>query len=84
MTNWTDTDQAAKFIATGDSRETSPEIMKAIAFFARDKAEAEAIWNGDSGDLLSIWENTTGNGREDDTVLMWGDRTLAQVMADAE
>jgi hypothetical protein len=44
-----DLNAAAAFIATADSRETSPEVMAAIAFLARDTAEAEAIWNGDMG-----------------------------------
>jgi hypothetical protein len=36
MTNFRDTDEAATFIATAASRETSIEVMRAIAFFARD------------------------------------------------
>jgi hypothetical protein len=51
MTNFRDTDDAATFIATAASRETSIEVMRAIAFFARDLTEAEAIWDGDAIDL---------------------------------
>jgi len=43
MTNFSDTDAGAEFIASGASRETSPEIMEAIAFFARNGKEADAI-----------------------------------------
>ena len=47
MTKFSDTQEGETFIASGDGRETSPEIMEAIAFFARNLAEAEALWNGD-------------------------------------
>lgn len=84
--NFIDTDEGQAFIATAGSRETSAEIMKAIAFFARDEAEAVALWEGDAigttANLIDIWENATGNGRIDDADLMWGDRSLAQIMAD--
>ena len=76
MTKFNETDDGLAFIATANSRETSTEIMKAIAFFARDKAEAEAIWEGDAigkaCTMLDIWENATGNGRLDADDLCWG------------
>lgn len=75
MTKFNETQAAADFIASADSRETSREVMQAIAFFARDEAEAEAIWNGDAIDvactLLDIWENATNNGAND-VNLNWG------------
>lgn len=76
MTNFRDTDEAAKFIETGASRETSTEVMEAIAFFARDLTEAEAIWSGDAigkaCTMQDIWENATSNGAND-VNLCWGD-----------
>jgi hypothetical protein len=55
MTKFNETDAGAAFIATAQSREFSPELMEAIAFFARD----------------------------DDTQIMWGGRSLADVMAES-
>ena len=70
-----DTPAAEAFIVTADSRQTSPEIMRAIAFHARDRAEAEAIWDGGALDvattLLAIWETATCNGARD-VDLSWG------------
>lgn len=74
MPNFCDTDDAAEFIASAASRETSTEVMEAIAFFARDAKEADDIWNGDflgAVDLLSIWEHATNNGQRD-VDLSWG------------
>jgi hypothetical protein len=86
MAKFNETDAGEKFIASGESRETSIEIMQAIAFFARDMAEAEALWEGAGigavAHLLDIWENATGNGAADDTEIMWGGRTLAEIMAE--
>jgi hypothetical protein len=74
------------FIATADSRETSPEVMRAIAYSARNEAEAEAIWNGDlegkAWDMSGIWESATKNGLIDDETLYWGGRRLDQIVAD--
>jgi hypothetical protein len=86
MTHFADTDAGAKFIASGASRETSSEIMEAIAFFARDENEAEDFWNGGFDgrvDFLSIWEKATGSGNLDAAHLAWGDQSLAQVMAES-
>jgi hypothetical protein len=87
MTKFAETQSAAKFIATHDSRETSPEVMEAIAFFAADLAEAEAIWAdghiGGEDFALPIWERATGNGRLDDETLFWGGRSLKTIMAEA-
>jgi len=88
MEKFNETAAAEAFIATADIRNTSKEVMEAIAFFARDEAEAVALWEGDAigvaASLTDIWENATGNGRVDDATLFWGDSTLAQIMADAE
>lgn len=86
MTKFIETAAGEAFIATADSRETSKEVMKAIAFFARDEKEAVALWEGDGfgrvASLSDIWENATGNGRIDDSDLFLGGRTLATVMAE--
>lgn len=74
MTRFYNTDAAADFIDTAESRETSRQVMEAIAFFARDLDEAERIWNGDLGNActkLDIWEHATSNGSRD-VDLFWG------------
>jgi len=86
MTNFYDTDAADAFIATADSRETSREIMIAIAFFARNEREAVSLWEGDGigvfAHLTDIWEHATGNGRISDKEIFWGGRSLANVVAE--
>lgn len=71
-----DTAEGEAFIATAASRETSPEIMRAIAFFAQNLAEAEAVWSGDGLGAVchasDIWEHVTGNGQLDATEFCWG------------
>lgn len=71
-----DTDDGATFLATADSRETSIEIMQAIAFFAQNAAEAESLWNGDSFGVvchpIDIWEHVTKNGLRDPMEFCWG------------
>lgn len=67
------TDEAAAFVATSDSRETSVEIMRAIAEIARSVEEAENIWESvDDRELVAIVEIATGNGREDTRDFCWG------------
>jgi hypothetical protein len=41
---WDQTEEADAFVASADVRETSPEIMRAIARLADDMDEAVAIW----------------------------------------
>ena len=63
------------FIASAASRETSPEIMEAIAFLARNVAEAEALWadgEGACGTVTDVWEIVTKNGRLDASGFVWG------------
>lgn len=86
MTKFHETEAAAGFIATAASRETSPEIMKAIAYHARSLKEAEAIWNGDGiastrEGIMAIWETATGNGLSDAHTLHWGADTLGAIVA---
>ncbi len=84
MTAWTETDEAAAFIATADSRQTDKHIMEAISFHAANLAEAEAIWAGDFPSagivgnvrenwLLTIWDTATNNGSLDGYEMFWGD-----------
>jgi hypothetical protein len=76
MTNFNETTAGQTFIASGDSRQTDARIMQAIAFFARDTAEAEALWNGDGfGTVCTVsdlWEHVTNNGLHDATDFCWG------------
>lgn len=88
MTNFNETEAAENFIASADSRETSREIMEAIVFFARSEGEAVALWEGGGlgvvANIIDVWERATGNGRLDDTCLMWGGRSLAEIMEENE
>jgi hypothetical protein len=79
MAKFADTDAGIAFIATADSRETSPKIMETIAFFARDEREAVALWEGDGFGVVchpsDIWERVTNNGLADladPTDYCWG------------
>lgn len=74
---WCDTYAADEWRATADSRETSREVMAAIAFLACDATEAEAVWNGDMVGICypsDVWESATRNGRIDPKTLYWGGR----------
>jgi len=86
MTKFYKTEAADEFVASASSRETSTEVMEAIAFFARNKTEAEKLWEGtglgEVANLSDVWERATGNGRVDDKNLFWGGRTLAAIMAE--
>lgn len=86
MPAFRETDEAAAFIATAASRETSPEVMQAIAFFARDMAEAEALWGGDGLGRIchgsDIWEHATGNGLRDASDMFWGGKPLDRALAE--
>lgn len=76
MTQFAESDEGIAFIASAASRETSPEIMRAIAFFAKDTSEAEMLWQGDGfGDICTrtdFWERVTGNGQVRADSLVWG------------
>ena len=67
--------EADSFINSADSRNTSPELMKAILFIAGgDDGEAVAIWADPSAaQMLAIWENVTNNGLRDSTDFCWGE-----------
>lgn len=81
-TPWLHT-EALDWIETGDSRETNAEIMEAIAWLARNEAEADAIWEDgpqDHTQALVIWEPATKNGLLDGDDLMWGGRSFSQIM----
>jgi hypothetical protein len=71
-----DTTECDAWMATGPSRETSPEIMEAIWFLARTPAEAETLWEGDGfgriANLSDIVERVTRNGRLDARDFVWG------------
>lgn len=86
MSKWNETAEAAAFVASANNRNTSVQIMLAIAFFARNIGEAEMLWNGDGigaiASISDIWEHATGNGLIDDAGLYWGDRPLANIICD--
>jgi hypothetical protein len=85
MPKFNETAAAAGFIATADSCNNSKEVMQAIAFFARNEAEAVELWEGGGigvvASISDIWEHATNNGKIDDTELMRGDRALSEIMA---
>jgi hypothetical protein len=64
------------FVASAGARQTSPEIMEAIAFLARDEAEAVATWEGGGitpvVDPNDLWERVTKNGLRDAADFTWG------------
>ncbi len=78
MSAWRETQEAANFIATADDRQTSPELMEAFAFFARNLREAEALWGNLDGALgticqpIDIWERVTRGGIYDAADFRWG------------
>lgn len=76
MTQFAHTDAAQNFIDSAASRETSPQIMQAIVFFARNEQEAQAIWEGDGlgthFHASDFWEAATNNGAIDAEDLYWG------------
>jgi len=76
MTKFMDTTAGEDFIASADSRETSREIMEAIAWFVKDEAEAEALWNGDwlwnICTPTDLWRRVTKDGLLEATDFFWG------------
>jgi hypothetical protein len=76
MIKWSETNEATAFIHTGATRETSTEIMEAIAFFAKTLDEAESLWRGDGFGTIchpaDIWEHVTKNGLRDASEFCWG------------
>lgn len=89
MIHFSDTQDALDFIGTADSRETSPQIMEAIASHSANTAEAVTIWengidNWDSSAQLNFLERATGNGRVPARALMWGAAGSNWVPADLE
>ena len=76
MGHFRDTDEGRAWIATASSRETSTEIMEAIAFHARDEGEANRLWDGDGFGTIctptDLWETVTKNGLRDPCEFVWG------------
>ena len=71
------TAEAADFMATAASRETSPQIMRAIVAFSRNLADAEYIWenglgNFDGESAQAFINTATEDGRIDAADLFWG------------
>ena len=76
MVKFSESQEAADFIATAHSRETSAEIMDAIVFFAGNLAEAEKIWRDGAlpgvATMLDLWESVTKNGLVSSKEFFWG------------
>lgn len=78
MTAFRHTDAAAQFIATADSRETSVEILRAIAAFAGSVEDAELIWedgidNWDADSALTFINTVTADGQAGEAAdYVWG------------
>ena len=76
MTLFRDTKPAAEFIASGDYRETSREIMQTIAYFARNLTEAEQLWADGPDNVIctmsDFLEHLTGNGLRQASDYNWG------------
>jgi len=83
MTDFIRTDAADTFIAEADARETSTEVMRAIAEQATDYTDAAAIWeNGPrhKAQADAIIASATAGGESADD-LHWGDLTLSGAAA---
>lgn len=85
MTTFANTDAAAEFIATANSRETSKTVMEAITQFAADAAEAETIWeNGlnsfDDQSAKAFIDTATRDGTIDLDDLCWGASTGLEIV----
>ena len=61
------------FVREGDSRETSPEIMRAIAALARNYDEAVRVWESPTDEELErIVGLVTEGGRYHHRDFVWG------------
>lgn len=62
------------WLAQADSRQTSPEIMKAIYEVAEycDEETLNAIWEDPHGLIRRVYKIATGNGRIPAEDLFWG------------
>ena len=77
MIKFFETAEGESFIASAGARETSVEIMKAIAGFARNLDEAESLWAGDGvgrvATIVDLIEVVTNNGRRGEpSDYVWG------------
>jgi hypothetical protein len=77
MTKFAETAAAASFIATAASRETSVEIMEAIAALACSEIEAARIWDAPTAEELAAIAVLVTRDADD---FFWGDNTLAEII----
>ena len=88
MTLFVHSEDGVAFIASAAVRQTSPEVMKAFAWLARDEADAEQLWEGTgfSGvlTLFDVVEAATTKPRRKATNLLWNGRTLQQAIDSGE
>ncbi len=71
---WSSTDEADEFVATGDNRETSEEVMMVIADHATSLEDAEEIWNDGFRDIddNQLWKEVTEDGELNGYKIYWG------------
>lgn len=72
-----------QFLTSGDSRETSPEVMEAIMDLASayPNPDPVRIWEAPTeSECVAIWEMVTKNGLLSDRDFHWGCSTLHEVI----
>ena len=88
MTQFHETPAGVAFIATAASRETSPEVMKAIASVSANTEQADALWSGDGIDIICGMSRLVGIatdfGKIETADLYWGGCDLAQIISGGE
>jgi uncharacterized damage-inducible protein DinB len=84
VTHFRETVEGRAFVASADSRETSHEVMEAIAYFALHLADAEAIWMGDFStgacNPAELWERVTQNEMLVANSFFWGGRPFGDAL----
>lgn len=71
-----------EFLRSGESRETSPEVMEAIYEQACGSYQSpERIWEAPTQpECVAIWEMVTKNGLLDDHDFYWGEDSLHEIV----
>jgi hypothetical protein len=74
-------EEKEEFIASGESRGTSPEVMEAIYEQASGSYQSpERIWEAPTEpECVAIWEMVTKNGLLDDHDFYWGEDSLHEI-----
>jgi len=70
-----------QFMNSSNSRQTSPEILEAIAIQSDSARSPADIWDDPTyPEALAIWEIVTNNGLRDSAEYLWGE--MGSVWAD--